>query len=138
MHILVGSASSRISRFRADLNQACPSITIKLEHPVNNTPDLIKVALSGLKRIYIKGYKFQKVEVTATSLIPENEVQLNIFSQYNEINNKLSKVLDNLNQYYGKDTIRIASEGLVKEWDMRRGYLTPDYTNSWNDIVKVS
>jgi len=59
--------------------------------------DLVKVALSGLKRIFVKDYKFQKVEVTATSLIPESEVQLNIFSPYNGRNNKLSKVLDNLN-----------------------------------------
>lgn len=125
------------NRFRTDLQQTYPSITIKLDHPINSTPDLVKVAISGLKRIFVKGYKFQKVEVTATSLIPESEVQLNIFSPYNGRNNKLSKVLDNLNKYYGKGTIRIASEGLIKKWDMRRGYLTADYTNSWDDIIKV-
>lgn len=123
--------------FRKDLPQAFPSITIALDHPVNNTPDLIKAALSGLKKIFRKGFKFQKVEVNATGLIPENEVQLNFFKSYDDRNNKLSQVLDNLNGYYGKGTIRMASEGLIKKWDMRRNFLTPDYTNSWDDIIKV-
>ncbi len=125
------------NRFRTDLEQIYPCITIKLDHPANNTPDLIKAALLGLKKVFIKGYKFQKVEVTATCLIPETEVQLNIFSAYKTENNEISKVLDNINQYYGKGTIKIASEGLIKKWDMRRNYLTPDYTNSWDDIIKV-
>ena len=125
------------NRFRTDLEQAFPAITIALEYPINNTPDLVKAALKGLKKIFIKGYKYQKVEVMATGLIPESEVQLNIFSTYNGANNKLSQVLDKLNTHYGKGTIRIASEGIAKKWDMKRTFLTPDYTNSWEDIIKV-
>ena len=125
------------NRFRADMPQIYPSITIKLDHPANNTPELVKVALNGLKRIFVKGYKFQKVEVLATNLIPEEEVQLNLFKEFKSKNNEVSAVIDSLNKYYGNGTIRVASEGLKNKWDMRRSYLMPDYTNSWDDIIKV-
>lgn len=125
------------NRFRTDLKQVFPAVTIALEHPINNTPDLIKAALNGLNKIFLKGYKYQKVEVMATGLIPENEVQLNIFNPYKDENNKLSRVLDKLNAHYGNGTVRMASEGIKKKWDMRREFLTPDYTNCWDDIVKV-
>jgi DNA polymerase V len=125
------------NRFRADLEQACPAITIALDYPINNTPDLIKEALKGLKLIFIKGYQYQKVEVMATGLIPESEVQLNIFSSYDNSKNKISDVLDRLNNRFGKGTVKVASEGINKKWNMKRKFLTPDYTNSWSDIIKV-
>ena len=78
------------------------------------------------------------VEVMATGLIPEDEVQLNIFEQYNGIkNNKLSSILDGLNKHYGKSTIRMATEGRKQKWAMRREFLSPGYTTDWNDIIKV-
>ena len=125
------------NRFITDLEQVYPCTTVKLNHPANNTPDLVKAALLGLKKVFVKGYKFHKVEVTATSLIPEDEVQLNIFNSYKTQNNKISKVLDDLNQYYGKGTIKMGREGLITKWDIRRNSLMPDYTNSWDDLIKV-
>ena len=126
------------NRFKPDHPQAYPSITINLPHPVNNTTDLIKASMTGLKNIYLKGYLYQKVEVMATGLIPEDEVQLNIFEQYNGIkNNKLSSILDGLNKHYGKSTIRMATEGRKQKWAMRREFLSPGYTTDWNDIIKV-
>ncbi|WP_025142160.1 hypothetical protein [Pedobacter jeongneungensis] len=82
--------------------QAYPSITIPLEHPVNNTPDLINTAHWGLNKIYLMGYQYQKVEVNATGLIPESEVQLNIFSEFKgKKYDQVSRVLDQLNSHYG-------------------------------------
>lgn len=39
------------NKYKSEAAQAFPSITIPLEHPVNNTVDLVKVALFGLKKI---------------------------------------------------------------------------------------
>ncbi|RZM17801.1 MAG: Y-family DNA polymerase, partial [Pedobacter sp.] len=100
------------NKFKSESSQAFPSITIPLEHPVNNTVDLVKVALFGLKKIYMRGYLFQKVELTATGLLPESEVQLNIFSDWNGAkHDKISGLLDKLNLHYGAGTLRMAGEG---------------------------
>lgn len=126
------------NKFKTEASQAFPSITIPLAHPVNNTTDLVKVALYGLKKIYLRGFLFQKVEVTATGLIPETEVQLNIFSDYKGIkHDRISKVLDQLNTYYGAGTLRMAGEGVNQKWTMKREFLRPSYTTNWKDIIKV-
>lgn len=139
-----GSCASVISvrlmtnRFKPDHPQIYPSISISLKHPVNNTLDIVEAAIQGLKAIYVQGYLFQKVEVMATGLIPENEVQLNLFSKWNgSVNNKISQVMDKINKHYGEGTLRIAAEGNQQKWAMRRNYLSPEYTTKWTDIIKV-
>lgn len=113
-------------------------MSISLRHPVNNTHDIVDAALAGLEKIYITGYLFQKVEVMATGLIPETEVQLDLFSSYNGIlNDKLSKIMDDVNKHYGQGTLRIGSEGLKPNWAMKRKYLSDSYTTNWKDILKV-
>ncbi|RZK19494.1 MAG: DUF4113 domain-containing protein, partial [Pedobacter sp.] len=126
------------NKFTSESSQAFPSITIPLAHPVNNTVDLVKVALFGLKKIYMRGYLFQKVEVTATGLLPESDVQLNIFTDWNGgKHDKISGVLDKLNLHYGAGTLRMAGEGRDQKWAMKREFLRPSYTTDWNDIIKV-
>lgn len=126
------------NRFKIDTPQATPGISISLTHPVNNTLDIVKTALEGLSIIYLEGFMYQKVEVMATGLIPETEVQLDMFSTWNGVrNDKLSKIMDNINQHYGSGTLRMASEGYSHSWTMRRRFLSPSYTSKWEDILKV-
>jgi DNA polymerase V len=126
------------NKFKNDSPQASPCISIPLSHPVNNTLDIVKTALAGLKAIFLTGHLYQKVEITATGLIPETEVQLNIFSSWNGVkNDKLSAVMDHINQHYGSGTLRLAAEGSTHRWTMRRNFLSPSYTSKWEDILKV-
>jgi DNA polymerase V len=126
------------NRFKTDQPQAFPAITISLTHPANSTSEIVKVALAGLRAIYREGFMYQKVEVTATGLIPETEVQLNMFSHWNgPKNDKLSKIMDQINAHYGRGTIKIATEGTAQKWAMKRNYLSPAYTTQWKDIIKT-
>lgn len=126
------------NRFRKDLPQYNPSISIPLNHPVNNTLNLVKASVRGLKSIYSPRYLYSKVAVIATGLIPEQEVQLHLFTEWNgPKNNILSKLMDQLNHYYGNGTIRLASEGFKKQWAMKRENVSPNYTTEWGDILKV-
>jgi DNA polymerase V len=126
------------NRFKSEASQAYPCITIPLDHPVNNTIDLVRTALLGLKKIYMRGYLFQKVEVTATGLIPEEEVQLNLFNKFEGVkHDQISRVLDRLNMHYGAVTLRMAGAGINQKWSMKREFLRPNYTTDWNDIIKV-
>lgn len=126
------------NRFNPNHRQTFPSITLALPHPVNNTHDLVRTALEGLRKIYVRGYLFQKVEVMATGLIPETEVQLNLFNAYKGLeHNRLSEVMDKLNSHYGAGTLRMATEGDQQRWTLRREFLSPEYTTNWNDIIKT-
>lgn len=126
------------NRFNTKHPQCFPSVSVPLPHPVNNTNDLVKAALFGLKKIYLTGYRYQKVEVSAFGLIPESEVQLNLFNPYKGIkNDKISQVMDTLNTHYGAGTLRIATEGANPKWNLRRDFLSPEYTTNWKDIIKT-
>lgn len=126
------------NRFRTDLPQISPSITISLLHPTNSTVELVSHAVAGVKRIYCKGYQFLKVELFATGLIPENEVQLNLLHEYKgNVHAKVSQVMDKLNKHYGRGTLRVAAEGYQNKWTMRRDFLSPSYTTKWEDILRT-
>ncbi len=126
------------NRFRKDLPQYNPAISLALSHPINNTPDLVKASVRGLKSIYDPRFQYSKVAVIVTGLIPEQEVQLNLFTEWNgPKNNQLSDLMDRLNQYYGSGTIRLASEGFQKRWSMKRENVSPNYTTQWDDILRV-
>jgi len=126
------------NRFKAELPQTFPSVSLALDNPVNNAHDLVRVALKGLKKIYRRGFLYQKVEVSATGLIPEEEVQLNLFHSWQgPAHDKLSQVMDRLNRHYGSGTVRIAAEGTTQKWKLRSDFLSPCYTTRWEDIVKV-
>nr|WP_294897801.1 Y-family DNA polymerase [uncultured Pedobacter sp.] len=124
--------------FRTESAQYYPSISIPLAQPINNTPDLVKVAVRAVDLLYKPGHLFLKVEIMATGLIPEDEVQLNIFNPCDaSAKNKVSDVMDVLNLYYGKGTVRMAGETFDKSWKMRQNFLSPSYTTNWNDIIKI-
>lgn len=76
--------------------------------------------------------------VIATGLIPEQEVQLHLFTEWNgPKHNQLSELMDQLNQYYGSGTVRLASEGFKKQWAMKRENVSPNYTTDWGELLKI-
>lgn len=125
------------NRFKKDQTYYSPYISIPLAYPCNNTSMLVKMAVEAVHRLYKPNYQFIKAAVMVTGLIPESEVQLNVFTTWKD-QDKLSKVLDSLNSHYGKGTLRMASEGFLKPWNMRQEYLSPAYTTRWKDIIKVN
>lgn len=126
------------NRFIDQNKQAYPAITIPLPVPVNNSVEMVRHALWGLGKIFLAGYKYQKVEIMALCLIPEAEVQFSLFNNYEGSRfNKVSSLMDKLNKHYGAGSVRLGSEGHNPKWNLRRDFLSPNYTTNWNDIVKL-
>jgi len=126
------------NQFRPDLPQYFKGITVQLRHPANNTSDIVKAAIKALNLVYHPGYKFIKVEVLVTGIIPQSEVQLDLFNNWDGVRqDKISKLMDKLNMHYGRGTLRLATEGYKKAWNMRQNFLSPDYTTDWDDILTV-
>ena len=98
----------------------------------------MKASVRGLKSIYDPCFQYSKVAVIVTGLIPEQEVQLNLFTEWNgPKHNQVSELLDRINTYYGSGTLRLASEGFRKRWAMKRENVNPNYTTDWGDILRV-
>ena len=115
------------------------SRTVTLEVPTNDTFKLISAARKALVEIYKSGYRYKKVGVNLTGIIPQDYVQGNLFHQPSKLNNNsLIKTFDAINRKFGKATISSGLVGTrVKEWELIKKERSPRYTTQWGELLRV-
>jgi DNA polymerase V len=114
-------------------------LSVHLPSTTDCTLQITQASLWLLRKIYQPGVYYQKAGVMLLDLVPSDGLQRDLFG-YSAEDTKASALmsaLDRVNQKYGKGTVRLASEGYVKQWSMRREYKSPNYTGSWNELPKV-
>ena len=127
------------NQFREDLPQYARNIVIHLPVPTNSTLELVHFSREGLKRIYKKGYVYKKAGIIVSDFVPEEEVQQNMFDHTDRKKHaSLMKVMDRLNKDYGKETVRVASQGFSHCWKLRQEKLSRRYTTRWNELVTIN
>ncbi len=47
------------------------------------------------------------------------------------------KVMDSLNTHCGRDTLAYAAAERRKAWKLRRDFISPRYTTSWAELLRV-
>ena len=118
------------------------SLTVALPSPSNDTRLLVKTALWIVKRIYKPGYVYQKAGVLLNDLVPVEGRQRDLFfdaleSKYAQ-SAKVMAVLDCINQRYGRQTLKLGSEGFKAPWKMKQNFKSPSYTTNWNELIQAS
>lgn len=110
--------------------------TLQLPVASNSTPEIIRCALNGLKRIYRPGYRYKKAGVLAAGIVPAGEVQGSLFDTIDrDKHRRLMEVTDRLNRRMGRDTLQFAVQGFAKSWKLRQERLSPAYTTCWEALV---
>jgi len=127
----------RTNVHRQELEQYTNSTVVKLPFATNSSIELVKFATEGLKRIFRQGYHYKKAGVVIMDFKPENEVQLNLFENSNPKHMGLMKTMDALNQCYGQQKIRLASQDQKRVWKMKQERLSPRYTTRLQDVIVV-
>ena len=98
------------------------SKTIDFPVATDNSIEIVKNALEGLKSIFKKGYKYQKTGIILSGLL-DSEKTHNLFSSTKESKIKnLMKSIDYTNYKYGRSTLSIADAGINKKWKIRRQF----------------
>ena len=96
------------------------SKTIDFPIATDNSIEIVKVAINGLKDIFKRGYKYQKVGVMLSGL-SNLENKNNLFSSSKDEKIKsLMRSIDSTNCRYGRSALSLASGGVNKKWNMRR------------------
>lgn len=115
------------------------SRTVALPHATNSTTELIKYADAILQAIYKEGYHFKKVGVLLSGFVPEEFQQLGLYTELPDPRMKqLSQVMDQLNQKYGRDKVRLAIQGYKQNWKPKRQLLSRQYTTNWKDVIRAT
>ena len=127
------------SRFNEPKENYANSILIPLPTQTASTIVLTKAALWGLRKIYGRGYKYQKAGVMLSGLVDAETRQADLFGLVPKgyTSQALMNVVDSINNRMGKGTIRLASEGFKKTWSMRREKKSRNYTTDWDELICV-
>ena len=67
----------------------------------------------------------------------KNYEQKHMFVKNNPIIDNLMERVDLLNSNLGKNSVFHASQGIKKEWKMKRRSLSPCYTTNWKTLPLV-
>ena len=131
----------RTSPFRPEA-QYSRSISMPLRRPSADTGVIVGAALRSLRAIYRPGYQFAKAGVMLLALQPNTVLQTELELQRDEAPDRsgLMTAMDELNQRYGRGTVKMASSGLAgdwRTWAMKQQRRTPAYTTCWADMPVV-
>ena len=125
------------NRHRNDLPQHNGRIIMSADYPTNSSIDIVKLALKGLSLIYKKGYSYKKAGVIVMGITPENEKQLNLFSEENPKHKVLMQVVDKLNNSIDQKKLKLACQDLGKTWKMNQNHLSQRYTTRLDEIITI-
>ena len=126
--------------------QYARSITVPLLRPTCDTASIVKAALAGLRTIYRPGYQLIKAGVMLLDLhsarIQQGELELEPLGALESSRERLMGVMDELNQRYGRGTVKLAAGGVEEpgervRWGMRQELRSPAYTTCWEDMLVV-
>ncbi len=112
---------------------------VQLPAPTNDSAELVHYARLVLERIFREGYHFKKAGVIVMDIVPERPLQTCLFD--NRDREKFAKVMetmDKINARYGRQHLRIGSQGFDRKWKLKNEKLSPCYTTSLNSIIEVS
>jgi DNA polymerase V len=115
-------------------------ITLKLPIPTAYTPHLINYAKQGLSKIYRSGYRYQKVGVFLTDILPQDHIQLDLFTKGDinlSVKRKIMSTLDYINKKWGRNTMQCATAGIGKRWIMRQSLKSQNFTTRWSEIPVI-
>lgn len=115
------------------------SILCHLPMPTNNTSLITQYAKKGLKKIYRKGFEYQKTGITLLDLMPATMAQGDLFqnAQITQKSSQLMQIVDAINARMGRNTIVTAAQGFVQPTAMRHDYCSNRYTTCWDELAKV-
>ena len=112
--------------------------TIELEASAD-TFQLAGCAVRTAKRLWRDGYRYAKAGVVLLDLAPQAMAPLQLLPGLDqEKSSALMKALDRVNQRHGRGTLRPAFIAERPAWGMRRQKLSPAFTTSFEEILRVS
>ena len=107
------------NHFREDLPQHDSGITVTLNTPANNTPEVVRAALRAFKACYKEGYQYKRAGVIVSGISKQNAIQLNLFDELTPEQrkkfNKISEVMDTINRKMGNDTMILGIQQFPKD-----------------------
>lgn len=126
------------SRFKAKKDFYAKQKTLALTQPSQDSRVITAYALTLLTDMYQAGFSYNKCGIVLLDIVPQTHAQGDLLSADLPTGNpEVMRVLDRINQKYGKNTIHLAAESFTKAWLMNSSQRSPNYTTRWDELAVV-
>ncbi len=119
------------------------STSFRLALATSNTNDLITWTAKAVDLLHEPQTNYKKAGIMALDLKPETTIQQVFFENISRHNKykKLATTLDEINKKHGKETLRFAACGNVKQqqqsWSRKEQFRSPCYTTNPLEMLRV-
>ena len=127
----------RTNSHRQELQQYSNSFVVKLPYPTNSSIEISKFAIQALEQIFVPGLQYKKAGVIIMDFTTDSEIQLSLFENSNPKHSPLMQVVDRINQSFGQQKIKLASQDQKRIWKMKQEKLSPRYTTRLDEVIEV-
>ena len=127
----------RTSPFQNQFAYYSNSKTIDIPIATDNSIEIVKTALTGLKSIFKNGYRYQKSGIMLSGLSSSHGSK-NLFSSIKDDKiKKLMKSMDNTNYRFGRSTLSLASAGINKKRNIKSQHSSKIDTADFNFLPTI-
>jgi DNA polymerase V len=125
------------NRFRKDLPQYNPSLSVPLPQPTSDSLVVSRWADWLVARLFKPDYAYKKAGIMLGDITPAGQYQADWLEPAPATDTRLMVALDGLNERYGRGTVKVSTQGGHKCWQMRQERRSPNYTTQWGALVQV-
>ena len=131
--------SIRTGMFNPEEAKYANGVIVDLPYPTDDVRLLTRMAVDALEHVFRLGFNYSKAEVLLLNLCQPGEYTEDLFAESQPgASTKLMGVLDEINQRWGRGTLRLASVPSNPDWGMRREMMSLSYTTKIDQLWKVS
>lgn len=131
--------SIRTGMFNPTEAQYANGVVVDLPYPTDDVRLLTKTATEAVERVFRPGYRYSKAEVMLLNLCQPGEYTDDLFASTQPTDStKVMSVLDEINNRWGRGTLRVASVPSSPEWAMRRSLMSQSYTTKLDQLWRIN
>ncbi|MCF5173397.1 DUF4113 domain-containing protein, partial [Pseudomonas canadensis] len=128
----------RTGMFNPEEAKYANGVVVDMPYPTDDVRLLTQAAVGALDRIFRPGFKYSKAEVMLLNLCQPGEYTDDLFaiSQPAEAT-RVMTVMDQINERWGRGTLRSACVPADPDWGMRRDMMSQSYTTKLDQLWSV-
>lgn len=131
--------SIRTGMFNPEEAKYANGVVVDLPYPTDDVRLLTKTAVDALDRVFRPGFNYSKAEVLLLNLCQPGEYTDDMFAASQPADaTRVMTVLDQINQRWGRGTLRSASVPSHPDWAMRRELMSQSYTTRLDQLWTVT
>lgn len=130
--------SIRTGMFNPEEAKYANGVLVELPYPTDDVRLLTKAAVDALERVFRPGFNYSKAEVLLMNLSQRGQYTDDLFAAAQPAEaSRVMAVLDQINDRWGRGTLRAASVPVDPDWGMRREMMSRSYTTRLDQLWKV-